>query len=186
VGDGRTPPAGCGARRRSLRAGLAGALLSLALVAADPAAVEQVARQIHPPSCPPNLAADSCPSDEAAAMRERIARLLDQGLTPQQVLDRFVADYGPQVLEAPTRRGFDLLAWVLPGVGVAAGFALLAAVLRGVVRRRVPHPPGPPRSGPDGAEAHPHSEGDQPSPPPDGTSGDEGDDGIDSTLRDYL
>jgi cytochrome c-type biogenesis protein CcmH len=63
-----------------------------------------------------------------AFMRARIAA----GDTKSQIKAKLVAEFGPSVVEpAPPRRGFDLLAWVLPIAGlVAAGLVLAVAVAR--------------------------------------------------------
>ena len=58
-----------------------------------------------------------------AIIRERIRA----GDTKSEIKDRLVADYGPEVLAAPPKRGFDLLAWVLPVLGLAVAAILVGA-----------------------------------------------------------
>lgn len=48
------------------------------------------------------------------------------GATDQQVMDSFVAKYGATVLAAPTKHGFDLVAWIAP-------FAVFGAALLGTI-----------------------------------------------------
>ena len=48
------------------------------------------------------------------------------GTPDQQILDAFAAKYGATVLAAPTKKGFDLVAWIAP-------FAVFAAALLGTI-----------------------------------------------------
>jgi len=70
----------------------------------------------------------SCPVN--AGLHGRVVALADEGKTAQQIIDAFVAEYGPQVLMAPPKRGFNLVGYLVPSVVllVAAGF--LIAMLR--------------------------------------------------------
>jgi cytochrome c-type biogenesis protein CcmH/NrfF len=51
---------------------------------------------------------------------------LDGGSSDQAILDSLVARYGAVVLAAPTKQGFDLVAWIAP-------FAVFAAALLGTI-----------------------------------------------------
>lgn len=51
-------------------------------------------------------------TQEEAELREDLAR----GDSNQLILQDFVQKYGPTVLAAPPERGFDLVAWIAPGV----------------------------------------------------------------------
>ena len=68
-------------------------------------------------------------SDSPQAERERalIRNLIAEGKDKDQIKDALVAQYGPRVLATPSGHGFDLLAWLVPGVVLAAG--LIAGVL---------------------------------------------------------
>ena len=59
-------------------------------------------------------------SDSPQADRERalIRKLIAQGEDKDQIKDALVAEYGPRVLATPSGHGFDLLAWLVPGVGI--------------------------------------------------------------------
>ncbi len=56
---------------------------------------------------------------QADATRAQIRRLLDRGLSEQQVLDALVADYGGNILASPEPEGFNLLAYVVPVAALA-------------------------------------------------------------------
>ena len=64
-------------------------------------------------------------SESPQADRERalIRRLIASGESKDQIKDALVAQYGPRVLATPTGHGFDLLAWLVPGlaIGLALG-----------------------------------------------------------------
>jgi cytochrome c-type biogenesis protein CcmH len=85
-------------------------------------------------------------SDSPQADRERalIRTLIAQGQDKDQIKDALVAEYGPRVLASPSGHGFDLLAWLVPGVGIllAGGAIGYFAVSR--TRRRSTEPDQPP------------------------------------------
>jgi cytochrome c-type biogenesis protein CcmH len=82
---------------------------------------------------------DQSDSPIATRMKQQIQRWIDQGLSESQIKARLVAQFGPAVLAEPTKRGFDLVAWVLPIAGIVAGALVLAALARRWSRGR----PGP-------------------------------------------
>jgi cytochrome c-type biogenesis protein CcmH len=85
-------------------------------------------------------------------MTAELRAALDKGLNDQGVLDQFVQKYGATVLNAPTTKGFNLVAWIMPFATLllaswftivfvrkwkgrpeeSAGVAVAAAELRGV------------------------------------------------------
>ena len=64
-----------------------------------------------------------------------IAALEQQGRSPGQITTALVATYGEVILGAPTRRGFNLLAWWGPYGAIAAGAALILGLGLSWVRR---------------------------------------------------
>jgi cytochrome c-type biogenesis protein CcmH len=79
-------------------------------------------------------------SDAPQAERERafIRDRIEQGWTKDEIKEALVAEYGPEVLAEPEGSGFDLAAWLIPGLGIA-----LAALLVGhfaLSRRRAVEP----------------------------------------------
>jgi cytochrome c-type biogenesis protein CcmH len=94
------------------------------------------------PVCPGETLEQS--SSPAAQQVERfIAARIRAGDSKQEIKDKLVAQYGPRILAAPPREGFDLLAWVLPLAGaLAAAFVLGFAAWRWS-RGREPPAPGP-------------------------------------------
>lgn len=102
--------------------------------AVPPEAVAAVARELNCPLCQGYNLQD-CPLTVCAQMRELIAQQLAAGQTADEIKAGFVADYGPQVLNAPPTRGIYLTAWVLPVVILALGALGLVWFWRRAARR---------------------------------------------------
>jgi cytochrome c-type biogenesis protein CcmH len=137
--------------------------LALALAAIAAALVTGPASAAQPRTDLPDVEDEvMCPicgtllelSESPQAERERalIRRLIADGLTKDEIKDRLVAEYGPDVLATPDDSGFDLAAWVVPIVAFAAG-AIALAIAVGRWRRRSPPGPKAPDAGPQGEEA---------------------------------
>ena len=77
-----------------------------------------------------NLTIKNCTCGKADRVRADVAARLSRGQTPEEVLKAYVDEYGEQILAAPTAKGFNLVAWVLPFAAVLAGASLLIVVLR--------------------------------------------------------
>jgi cytochrome c-type biogenesis protein CcmH len=72
-------------------------------------------------------------SDSPQADRERayIRALIARGETKSQIKAALVAQYGRGVLATPSDSGFDLAAWIVPGLAVVlAGIGIAFAVVR--------------------------------------------------------
>ena len=117
-------------------------------------AVAAVAEQLNCPTCQGYTLRD-CPLTVCAQMREQIRARLAEGLSEQAIMEEFVDYYGPQVLNAPPREGFFLLAWWLPPIALVMGALLLALWVRGA-------------RGPANAPAAVARSGPPASPPPEG------------------
>ncbi len=66
----------------------------------------------------------------SSAMRKDAERMLASGMTADQAIEAFAADYGEGILAAPPKSGFDLTAWVLPFVVLGAGGLLVGFSIR--------------------------------------------------------
>lgn len=72
-----------------------------------------------------------CTCGTADSIRQEIAGRLGNGETPDQIVAAFVAQHGEQIRSAPTKSGFDLVAWVTPFLLLGlAGSALVLVVRR--------------------------------------------------------
>jgi cytochrome c-type biogenesis protein CcmH len=65
----------------------------------------------------------------AQRMKRFVAARIAAGDTKSEIKDELVAQFGPGVLAAPPKEGFDLLAWVLPLAGAVAAALVLGALL---------------------------------------------------------
>jgi cytochrome c-type biogenesis protein CcmH len=65
-------------------------------------------------------------SPQADGERALIRRLIAEGETKDQIKDALVAQYGPNVLATPSTHGFDLTAWIVPGLVIGLVLAGLA------------------------------------------------------------
>lgn len=72
-----------------------------------------------------------CTCGTADAIRREITERLDNGETPDQVVAAYVSRHGAQIRSAPSKAGFELLAWVTPFAAILlAGSALIVVVRR--------------------------------------------------------
>lgn len=62
--------------------------------------------------------------------REKIAKMLAEGMSDQAIIDSFVKEIGLAALAVPPARGFNLMAWVMPFVGIGLGLALIAVYMK--------------------------------------------------------
>ena len=102
----------------------------------DEAEAQDIDRMLMCPVCPAQTI-DQTEVPLAKQMRAQVRELLASGATREEVLAWFAAPerYGPSVLAEPPRSGFNLIAWIVPGVVVVAGLAGGLLTLRAVRRR---------------------------------------------------
>ena len=106
--------------------------------AADPPNAADLEAELVCPVCETTLDQSNAPVAERmkAFIRERIAA----GDTEQQIKDALVAEFGPGVLATPSKRGFGLLAWLIPLAALAGGLLVVGLLLRSWSRGRAPAP----------------------------------------------
>lgn len=122
------------------------ALIALALAAPAAASEErptavELESELVCPVCETTLDTSNAPIARRikAFIRERIAA----GDTESEIKAQLVEQFGPTVLAVPRRKGFDLLAWLLP----LAGLAVAVVAVGGLawrwshVRADEPEPP---------------------------------------------
>jgi cytochrome c-type biogenesis protein CcmH len=89
-----------------------------------------------------------CPSSDG--MRNELMAAVSRGDSDSLVEQGFVQKYGPTVLAAPTTKGFDRAAYIVPFAALFVGFGVVVMIVRGW--RNGP-PPGPTVGGPSGPTA---------------------------------
>jgi cytochrome c-type biogenesis protein CcmH len=77
-----------------------------------------------------------CPASDG--MRNELMAAVSRGDSASLVEQSFVQKYGPTVLAAPTARGFDRVAYIIPFVALILGFGLIVLVIRTWKNRPAP------------------------------------------------
>lgn len=112
----------------------------------------EVEDEVMCPVCGTLLGLSQAP--QADRERALIERLIDEGLTKEEIKDELVAEYGPQVLALPESSGFNLTAYLVPIVGLlVAAVLLFVAVWRW--RRETAETDAAEAAGPSGEKADP-------------------------------
>jgi cytochrome c-type biogenesis protein CcmH len=70
-------------------------------------------------------------------MRAEIRERLQKGETVDQIVDRFIARVGKQVLSAPTMKGFDITAWIMPFAILCLGAIVVSWIAVRMARPKV-------------------------------------------------
>ncbi len=119
-------------------------LALVALVLAAPAAASEqhptlgeLEGQLMCPICEGETLAQS-DSPAAQQIKTYVQRRIDQGATRSEIKHELVQQWGARILAAPPRHGFDLLAWLLPIVGVLGGAAVIGVLAWRWSRQREP------------------------------------------------
>ena len=60
--------------------------------------------------------------------RQRISKMLDQGMSDDAIVAVFVKEQGLSALAAPPAEGFNLLGWLMPFIALAGGLGSHLAV----------------------------------------------------------
>lgn len=112
--------------------------IAIVLVAILPAVagaltVNDVAQEVRCPTCNTPLDVSSAPV--ALDMKQYIADRIALGWSKQRIIDGLVSEFGRDVLATPPKSGFDLIAWLVPGIAVALGLAAIPVIARAWARR---------------------------------------------------
>lgn len=121
-------------------------------------AIKRIEQRLHC-TCGCNLDVFTCRTTDFSCsyspeLHREVVALYQDGKTAQQILDAFVAKYGEKVLMAPEPVGFNLWGYLLPGVVITLGAAILAVVIGRRERlRSLALAAAPAGQGPGGAPA---------------------------------
>jgi|ETNmetMinimDraft_13_1059891.scaffolds.fasta_scaffold151115_1 cytochrome c-type biogenesis protein CcmH len=106
--------------------------LPVAPVMADSSAVGDISEELIC-QCGCTLTVSNCTHIECGsrgAMTALIELKLAKGQSSEQVIQFFVDQYGEQVLSSPPKRGFNLVAWLLPFAAILAGGGVISIALK--------------------------------------------------------
>jgi cytochrome c-type biogenesis protein CcmH len=111
------------------------ALATPALASEQHPTLLELENQVMCPVCAGETLAQS-DSPAARQVKRNIQKWIAAGDTRSEIKRKLVADYGPQILAAPPRHGFDLLAWALPLAGILGAAGVMALLAWRWSRRR--------------------------------------------------
>jgi cytochrome c-type biogenesis protein CcmH len=109
------------------------ALVNVALAAQTPAQIEKDIGDKVFCLCGCVTTLNHCPHEncEVKAEMQKIIRTdLSEGKAEPAILQDLVNRYGERVLAAPPAHGFNLTAWILPGIGLLIGLLLAVTIVR--------------------------------------------------------
>ncbi len=108
---------------------------------AFPATVGEIAQELTC-TCGCNMVVSACEGTmdcgAAADIKNQILEKLSIGQSKEEIIAFFVSRYGEKILSAPTKRGFNLMAWVLPFAAVIFGIGAVYALLKDWTSRKEP------------------------------------------------
>ena len=110
------------------------AIVALATPAYAAVASKDVEKQLMC-QCGCSMVVDVCDCETANQIRAKIAEMIGQGQDENQMVAYFVAEYGEKMLSAPTKKGFNLVAWVVPFAAVIVGGTAMFFILRAWARK---------------------------------------------------
>jgi cytochrome c-type biogenesis protein CcmH len=133
-----------------MRRRLAASLAALAVLLAAPATADAcngwselgMQQQLMCPVCHQRL--DQSESNVADQIRHVVHQKCVAGWSQGRVKSWLVANFGEGILAAPPKRGFNLLAWVVPGAVLLTGAGVAAGLVLAWTRRRAAARPAPP------------------------------------------
>jgi len=88
----------------------------------------ELEKEVMCPTCNQTLELSHAPV--ADRIRAFIVERIDAGDTKTEIKDKLVEQFGERILAAPTKSGFNLLAWVLPFVSIVAAGVIVFVILR--------------------------------------------------------
>jgi cytochrome c-type biogenesis protein CcmH len=80
----------------------------------------------------------------SAAMIKNLDQRVQSSGSDDLIVQSFVQEFGTKVLASPPKEGFNLLAWLIPGVAFSAGLSVVILVIRQWRRRFELAPAGGP------------------------------------------
>ena len=113
-------------------------LLVVACRGGEPASLEERAQGINKSLMCPVCPAENIDQSQvklARDMRAIVRAKLEEGSSREQIIQFFVDRYGERVRMEPSTSGFNLVAWLIPPLGVVMGGLLLLGVVRAMSKR---------------------------------------------------
>lgn len=77
----------------------------------------------------------NCTCSTSDKTRKKFTKMLESGLTVDQIIQQQIEKYGETILSAPTKNGFNLTAWIMPFGALIFGGLGLRRLLNGWVAK---------------------------------------------------
>lgn len=81
----------------------------------------------------------NCTCDTSHKTRATFTKMLESGLTVEQIIQGQVDKYGESILSSPTKKGFNLTAWMTPFGALIIGGLGIRKILQTWVHKDQPH-----------------------------------------------
>ena len=85
-------------------------------------------------TCGCNMVVSACEGamecSAADRIRAQVLEKLNLGQSKEEIIGYFVNRFGEKILSAPTKRGFNLIAWILPFFAIVSGGGVLYFTLK--------------------------------------------------------
>jgi cytochrome c-type biogenesis protein CcmH len=85
-------------------------------------------------TCGCNMLVSACEGamecSAADGIKAQVMEKLNRGQSKEEIIGYFVNLYGEKILSAPTKRGFNLTAWILPFFAIVSGGGILYVTLK--------------------------------------------------------
>tara|TARA_Y100001970_G_C14195451_1_gene837828 strand:+ start:1518 stop:2000 length:483 start_codon:yes stop_codon:yes gene_type:complete len=81
---------------------------------------KKLANQLRCPTCQ-GLSIKDSEAGFSNIIKGKIIELIRNGKSDEEILNFFVKRYGEWILRTPIKEGFNLLIWIIPGVGIFIG-----------------------------------------------------------------
>jgi cytochrome c-type biogenesis protein CcmH/NrfF len=88
--------------------------------------------------CSPTLV-DECICGTARQIKDDMKAKLLGGSSPEQLVERYITQYGEQYLAAPPKEGFNLVIWFFPAIAFVGLSLVFWYVLQRLTKRREDH-----------------------------------------------
>ncbi len=76
-------------------------------------------------TCGCNMLVSACEGSmectPAKEITDQVTQMIEKGQSKEEIVQYFVATKGEQILAAPTKKGFNLTAWILPFLAIILG-----------------------------------------------------------------
>ncbi len=97
--------------------------------AALDARTDALAAVVRCPVCQ-GLSVKDSPSESARNMKRQVRAMIAAGYDDEQILVYFESAYGEFIRMVPEAKGFNLLVWIIPALGLLAGLGMVLTTVR--------------------------------------------------------